>query len=71
MINSNFNYVLSIEYKGQKFVCDIEQEKVAIISKGWPSENIYESLRYYLEEEGFIPAADDRKGISSWYKRLL
>jgi hypothetical protein len=68
MNNSNFDYVLSIEYKGMKFACEIIQDRVSIISKGFPDEGMYESLRYYLEEEGFIPAIDDRKGILSLFK---
>jgi len=70
MENPDFNYVLQIEYKGQKFVCEVEGTKVAIISKGWPSDRLFESLRYYLEEEGFIPALDDSKGILSMFKDL-
>jgi hypothetical protein len=70
MNNINFNYVLSIEFKGMKFVCEIIQDRVSIISKGFPEEGIYESLRYYLEEEGFIPAIDDRKGILSLFNNF-
>ena len=53
-----------------KFVCEIIQDRVSIISKGFPEEGIYESLRYYLEEEGFIPAIDDRKGILSLFNNF-
>ena len=68
MNNPNFNYALSIEFKGMKFACEIIQDRVSIISKGFPEEGIYESLRLYLEEEGFISAIDDRKGILSLFK---
>jgi hypothetical protein len=67
-MKSNNNYVLDITYKGSMFRCEVNGTEVAIISKGWPDERMYESLRYYLEEEGFIKELDERKGILDLFK---
>ena len=54
-----------------EFNCEVNGIQVAIQSRGFLEERAWESLKKYLEDEGFIKELDEQKGISDRYKDLL
>ena len=46
-----------------EFNCEVNGIQVAIQSRGFFEERAWESLKKYLEDEGFIKEIDERKGI--------
>lgn len=64
-------YSFNITYSGMEFNCEVNGIQVAIQSRGFLEERAWESLKKYLEDEGFIKELDEQKGISDRYKDLL
>lgn len=61
-------YTVYIHFLGQPYKCDIINDNVTIEGWGPVDEQLYSSLRNYLEDEGFIKAIDERKGILDLFK---
>ena len=57
-----------IHFLGRPYKCDIIETNVIIEGWGPINEYHYASLRNYLEDEGFIRAIDERKGILDLFK---
>jgi hypothetical protein len=62
-VKPKLQYDFDITFKGYKYHVDIKNERVGIASIGLPPDGDYEALRKYLEEEGFIVAIDQERGI--------
>jgi hypothetical protein len=51
-----------------EFRCEVDGIRIAIQSRGFFEERAWECLKKYLEDEGFIREADERKGILDLFK---
>lgn len=56
-------YNFFIKFRGRDFNVYVKGSEVTIEGLGIIDENTYEVLRNYIEDEGFITEADQRKGI--------
>jgi hypothetical protein len=57
------NYDFLIKYQGRTFNVFVKGTNVTIEGFGPIDDNLYEGLRKYIEDEGFIAEADQKKGI--------
>ena len=64
----HYEYTVYIHYLGRPYKCDITDTNVSIEGWGPINEYHYVALRNYLEEEGFICAIDEKKGILDLFK---
>jgi hypothetical protein len=67
-MKSHNEYTVYIHYLGRPYKCDIVEDNVTIEGWGPVNEYHYAALRNYLEDEGFIKATDERKGILDQFK---
>jgi hypothetical protein len=67
-MKSHNEYTIYIHFLGRPYKCDINETNVTIEGWGPIDEQHYASLRNYLEDEGFIKAADENKGILDLFK---
>jgi len=51
-----------------EFRCDVDGVHLTVQSRGFLNDRAYESLRRYVEAEGFIVELDQRKGILDLFK---
>jgi hypothetical protein len=61
-------YSFDITYSGMEFRCDVNGIHLTVQSRGFLDERAYDSLKRYLEAEGFIIELDQRKGILDLFK---
>ena len=61
-------YSFDITYSGMVFRCDVNGIHLTVQSRGFLDERAYDSLKRYLEAEGFIIELDQRKGILDLFK---
>jgi hypothetical protein len=62
------DYAFYIKFYGKEFLCNVEGTNVTIISDLPAESNIYEHLRNYIENEGFITEIDQKNGILDLFK---
>ena len=67
-MKSHNDYTFEILYGGGLFRCEVNGMNVTIQSRGLFDDRMYESLRHYLDAEGFIKELDERKGILNLFK---
>ena len=51
-----------------EFKCDVNGIHLTVQSRGFLEDHAYDSLKRYLEAEGFIIELDQRKGILDLFK---
>ena len=51
-----------------EFNCEVDGIRVAIQSRGFIEDRAWDSLKKYLEDEGFIKELDKQKGILDLFK---
>jgi hypothetical protein len=61
-------YSFSIVYSGMEFNCEVNGTNLTVQSRGFFEERAWESLKKYLEAEGFITELDKQKGILDLFK---
>jgi hypothetical protein len=61
-------YSFDIIYSGMEFRCEVDGIRIAVQSRGFFEERTWESLKKYLEAEGFIKELDEQKGILDLFK---
>jgi hypothetical protein len=67
----HIDYAFYITFKGRQYKIDVVGTNVAIEGYGmsiFEVQGEYEVLRKYIEDEGFIKAVDERKGILDQFK---
>jgi hypothetical protein len=62
------DYAFYIKFYGKEFLCNVEGTNVTVVSEGIVDENVYEMLRNYIENEGFITEIDRKNGILDIFK---
>ena len=67
-MKSHNEYTIFIHFLGKPYKCDVVETNVTIEGGGLIDEQHYDSLRNYLEDEGFIKASDERKGILDLFR---
>ena len=67
-MKSHNQYSFDILYSGMAFRCDVDGVHLTVQSRGFLDDRAYESLRKYVEAEGFIVELDQRKGILDLFK---
>ena len=67
-MKSHNEYTIFIHFLGKPYKCDVVETNVTIEGWGLIDEQHYDSLRNYLEDEGFIKASDERKGILDLFR---
>jgi hypothetical protein len=67
-MKSHNQYSFDITYSGMAFRCDVDGTSISVQSRGFFEERAWESLKRYLEAEGFIKELDERKGILDLFK---
>jgi len=61
-------YSFTIVYSGMEFNCEVDGIRIAVQSRGFFEERAWDSLKKYLEAEGFIKELDEKKGILDLFK---
>lgn len=67
-MKSHNQYSFTITYSGMEFNCEVDGIRVAIQSRGFIEDRAWDSLKKYLEDEGFIKELDKQKGILDLFK---
>jgi hypothetical protein len=62
-VKPKLQYDFEITFNGYVYHIDVQGNNVGIASIGLPPDGHYEVLRKYLEDEGFIVAIDQERGI--------
>ena len=71
-MKSIYDYHFHAIVRNRHYICEVTQgPKVAITGYGYIDDREYEAVRKYIEDEGFLIEADDRKGITAHYKTCL
>jgi len=61
-------YSFTIVYSGMEFNCEVNGTQVAVQTRGFLEERAWDSIKKYLEDEGFITELDKQKGILDLFK---
>lgn len=51
-----------------EFNCEVNGTQVAVQTRGFLEERAWDSIKKYLEDEGFITELDKQKGILDLFK---
>ena len=67
-MKSHNQYSFTIIYSGMEFNCEVDGIRVAVQTRGFLEERAWDSIKKYLEDEGFIKELDKQKGILDLFK---